>query len=83
MAPRITITESDVLAAIVAVSEAPEDARTMVEIAAASGWSRGKVRQDMEKLNREGRVLVHRVVRRKLDGGTQIVPAYTLAPSKK
>lgn len=80
MATRITLTESDVLAALVAVSEAPDDARTMIEIAAATGFSRGKVRQDLERLANDGRLLVHRVVRRKIDGNTQIVPAYTIRP---
>lgn len=79
----IVITEAEILAELVKVSAAPEDAMTMVEIADATGYSRGKVRQDLAKIHRAGRLLVHRVVRRKMDGGSQIVPAYTVAPKKK
>lgn len=83
MAPRIVLTESDVLAALVKVSAAPEDARTMVELADATGFSRAKVRNDLAKLHRQGQLLAHRVVRRKMDGNAQIVPAYTIAPKKR
>lgn len=79
----ISITEAEILEEIIGASQAPEDAMTMQEIADAAKCSRGKVRQDLARLHREGRLLVHRVVRRKMDGNHQIVPAYTLAKAHK
>lgn len=76
------ITQAEILEEIIGASEAPDDAMTMIEIAEAAKCSRGKVRQHLERLNRAGRLLVHRVVRRKMDGVCQIVPAYTLAPKR-
>ena len=78
-----TITYAEILDALQQAGTAPADAMTMTELADATGFCRGKVRQDLGKLQREGRLLVHRVRRQKLDGNTQVVPAYTIAPKGK
>jgi hypothetical protein len=78
----ISITQAEILEEIIGASQAPEDAMTMEEIADAARCSRAKVRNDIAKLSRVGRILVHRVVRRKVDGNSQIVPAYTIAPKR-
>ncbi len=82
MAPLI-ITESEILAELEKLGTAPDDARTMLELSDATGYSRSKVQQDLGKLHRAGRLVVHRVVRRKLDGKSQIVPAYTVTAGRK
>lgn len=79
----IHVTQAEIIAELEQVGTAPTDARTTQELAEATGFSRAKVQQDLGKLHRAGRLLVHRVVRRKLDGKSQIVPAYTIAPKKK
>jgi hypothetical protein len=83
--PRVasSITIAEILEEIVGASHAPDDAMTMQEIAAAARCSRGKAVKEVTRLAREGRIIVHRVVRRKLDGNSQPVPAYTLAPKAK
>jgi hypothetical protein len=80
---RVILTESDVLAELARVGPAPEDARTMLELADATGYSRAKVQQEIGRLHRAGRVVVHRVTRQRLDGNFQVVPAYTIRPKAK
>jgi hypothetical protein len=79
----IQITESDILAELARLGTAPSDAMTIMELVDATGFSRGKVQQDLGKLHRAGRILVHRVKRQRLDGQMTTVPAYTVTKGKK
>lgn len=83
MAPRVT--ESELLDALAkaAGGSAPEDARTMQELADAAGCSRRKVQDTLRMFQTQGRLRVHRVRRTRLDGVVQPVPAYTILPAKR
>lgn len=78
----IRISEAEILEEIIGASQAPEDAMTVQEIATQKRCSRDTVLKELKRLELEGRLRVHRVVRRKMDGNSQIVPAYTLAPKR-
>lgn len=78
----MSITESELLDALAqaVAGNAPEDARTVPEMSAESGVSVTRVRKALHLLNAQGRLNVHRVVRRALDGRAGTVAAYTIAP---
>lgn len=78
----IRVTEADLLAALETASDAPEDARTVLEIREATGIGEKRLRRAMTALRDEGRLMLHKVVRRALDGKAIMVPAYTIAPKK-
>lgn len=80
--PSVTITAEDILNALVTASTAPEDARTMSEIRQETGIGEKRLRAALVTIRDEGRLQVHRVVRRDLSGKPQQVPAYTIAPKK-
>lgn len=79
----ITITEADILDALVTASIAPEDARTVPELHRETGVSEKRIRQALAAIQAEGRLAVHRVVRKALDGRAAVVSAYTVAPKKR
>lgn len=79
----VTITEGDLLDALVTASAAPEDARTVAEIQQTTGIGEKRLRRAMLALQSDGRLQVHRVVRRSLDGRAVLVPAYTVTPKRK
>jgi DNA-binding IclR family transcriptional regulator len=74
------MTEAELLEALALASTAPEDARTVAEMAEASGISKDRVRQALGTLQRRGRLVVHRVRRLDISGHPQLVPAYTIRP---
>jgi hypothetical protein len=81
----ITITESELLAALAdaAGSEegAPEEAKTSQEIAASSGVSHTRVMKGLRELHQQGRLVSHRVRRQGIDGRNALVTAYTISPA--
>lgn len=83
MASVACITEAELLDALAtaATGSAPEDARTVSEMAAATGIHERRIRVALRVLTAEGRVGVHTVTRRALDGRMSRVPAYTVAPA--
>ena len=77
-----TITESEVLEALAeaARADAPEGARTADELAAAAGVSIMLTRRALRKLQADGRLVVARARRTRLDGQGYSVPVYTVRP---
>lgn len=83
MAARVEqITEAEVLAALAAAApgNGPEEARTQTEIAKASGVGVKKVREAMQILKAQGRLMTHRVTRTRLDDTTYPCSAFTILP---
>jgi prolyl-tRNA editing enzyme YbaK/EbsC (Cys-tRNA(Pro) deacylase) len=82
---RVTVTESELIDALSAAinSQAPEDARTVHQLARASGVPESRVVKTLRALHEEGRVIAHRVPYTALDGRKTTVPAYTILPAKK
>ena len=82
---RIVITQSDLLDALAAAStgSAPEDARTLTELAAEAGISKERARKGLHALQLQRRLVVHRVPRLDLAGRAALLPAYTILPAKK
>lgn len=82
---RLAITEAELAAALSAAirSEAPEDARTVVQLAAAAGVVASRVVKTLHALHAEGRIVAHRVPHVAIDGRRCTVPAYTILPAKK
>ena len=77
----IRITEAELLEAIASsVRGGPEEAKTMQELMADYNLPREKVRSALLQHNREGRLRVHVVARRAIDGHLRKVPGYTIAP---
>ena len=79
------ITEAEILEAVANAyhGTADEDARTVPELAADNGVSRDRVRRALQAMAAAGRLNVHKVCRRGLDGRHSIVSAYTVTPAKK
>jgi hypothetical protein len=77
------ITETELLDALAqaVVGNGPADARTSAEIRQATGLSEKRVVGALHVLANQGRLQVHRVARRALDGRTIVVPAYTITPA--
>ena len=82
-----SITEVELLEALAAAvpGNGPTEARTVQEMAVDNGFTMPRVRRALAQFDRAGRLQVHHVVRRRIDGRPQIVPAYTIAspPSSK
>lgn len=77
----IRISEAELLDAIAAsVNGGPSDAKTIQELMAEYGMPREKVRAALVQHNRDGRLRVHSVARRAIDGHLRKVPGYTIAP---
>ena len=85
MAAVARITESEILEELAkhAAGDAPEDAKTKNELAVAAGVSAQTVVNKLRLFKMQGRLRVHRVMREKIDGNMQPVPAYTILPAKK
>lgn len=79
------ITESEILDALQSAQRGtgPEDARTVVELAAETKLTRKAVNVAMRRLDAEDRLTVHQVLRRGFDGRMRPVPAYTILPPVK
>jgi hypothetical protein len=81
--PSVTISQQELLDALAAATQAPEDAMTAEEIAAFANCSTGKVHQCLKAFARDGRLQLHQTIRRRIDGRAQKVPAYSIVPAKK
>lgn len=81
----LRITEAEIMDALAAAAQgsAPEDARTIAELADAAGLSIVSTRQALRSLQRAGRLQVHRVRRPAIDGRMANVGAFTILPAKK
>jgi DNA-binding transcriptional regulator PaaX len=81
------ITESEILDALALAAqergEGAKDARTAKELCEATGKSQLAVRQALQRLKKEGRLVVHWVPRELLDGRVRAIVAYTILPAKK
>jgi hypothetical protein len=79
----LRITEAEILEALVTASTAPDDARTVPEMSRETGVSEDRLRRALRAIADEGRLQVHRVVRRAIDGRAAAVAAYTVTPRKR
>jgi len=77
------ITESELLEALASASTAPDDARTVQEMVAATGYGEDKIRRALKVFHASGRLVPHRVRRVAIDGRNGIVSAYTILPPPK
>jgi hypothetical protein len=82
MDTRVSVTESELLDALALTvpGDGPEDARTVAEMVQATGIYIRRIRHALARLQQEGRLTVHQVVRRDLAGRRSVVPAYTITP---
>lgn len=78
----ISITENELLDALAAAvgDKGPEEAQTQEEIARTTNINVKRVRLAMKELQSQGRLVVHRVMRARLDGVLVPVTAYTIKP---
>lgn len=78
------ISVNEILEALAAASEcnAPEGAKTIVELTEESKLCRRTVTSALRALHREGRLAAHQVMRVAMDGKNRPVPAYTILPKK-
>lgn len=81
----VKITQAELLEAIADASRgtAPKDARTVAELCEETGRRRERVREALQKLNAQGRLIVHRVEREDISGRRMQTPAYTVLPAKR
>lgn len=77
----MTITEAEILEALALVGNAPDDARTVQEMVAATGYDERKIRRALQVFHAAGRLTAHRVHRAAIDGRNSVVAAYTIAPA--
>lgn len=81
---RIEVSEADLLAAL---SESqrpgPESARSVADMAEATGVSVGMVRKALQRLQRDGRLTVHLARRPSIAGAFRAVPVYTITKKKR
>lgn len=84
MAP-IVITEADLLDALAAAApgRGPTAAKTVMEMSWEMERHERTVRQALARLKRDGRLVLHSVIREGLDGRNCRVTAYTILPKKK
>ena len=78
---RVTVTQSELIAALQAAMEQPDDpegAVTTAELAEQLGWHVVKVRDELGKLDRAGRLECVKVIRRDITGRVGNRPAYRL-----
>lgn len=80
---RISITEADLLDALATASTAPEDARTVQQMAAEMGLSAWRVQSCLRALHAQGRLVMYKVPHVGIDGRRGKVPAYTIRPKAK
>lgn len=79
MAP-IVITENELVQALTTANAAPEEARTVGELATLTGWGRAKVAEAIGRLAMQDRIGVHRKKAPGIDGRNISRPAYTILP---
>ena len=84
MTTRIAITEAEILdaLAIAIKGDAPNDAKTTREMCQETGLKPARVVKALHAFESEGRLVVHQVLRRSLDGKMKPCAAYTIAPKK-
>ena len=78
---RVSVTQGELIAALQAAMEQPDDpagAITSAELAAQLGWHIVKVRDELGKLDRAGRLECVKVTRRDITGRVGNRPAYRL-----
>lgn len=79
---RVTITQGELIAALQAAMEQPDDdpegAVTAAELAEQLDWHVVKVRDELGKLDRAGRLECVKVIRRDITGRVGNRPAYRL-----
>lgn len=83
MAPRVSVTESDLLDALAAsqVSDAPKHARSAAEMADETGVAITTVNKALRALHRTGRVQSFMVRRPAVDGKMRPIPVYVIRPA--
>jgi DNA-binding transcriptional regulator PaaX len=75
----VNVTTDDLMDALrAAMGDGTGDGRTVQEICEASGWGATKVRAELGRLHRAGRLEVVRVKRADLTGRMQSLPAYRM-----
>lgn len=81
----IAITESELLDALAAAvpSKGPDDAKTLKEIAQASGLDERKVRVALQQLQAQGRLQTHRIQRERLNGHPMTYVGFTILPQQR
>jgi hypothetical protein len=77
------ITQNELLDALAQANAAPAEARTVVELAKLTGWTKDRIKDAIGKLAMQDRIDVHRVKRTAIDGKATSVPAYTIKPAPK
>lgn len=82
MAAVNSITEAEILDAIAATARGsgPKEARTLTEIAEASGMGDKRVRRALKQLKAQGRLVRHVVMRPRLDDTLFPCSAFTIKP---
>lgn len=79
----IVITENELVQAISVANAAPNEARTVTELAELTGWRREKVQAAIGRLAMQNRIAVHRKHIPGIDGRNISRPAYTILPPPK
>jgi hypothetical protein len=79
----IRITEAEIIDALAsaAAGAMPDDAQTVQDLIATTGYSGERVRMALHAMRAQGRLVVHRVARAGIDGRAAKVPAYTILPA--
>ena len=79
----MSITEAELIDALSSAmrSDAPEDARTVRQLADLAGVPESRIAKILRTLNAQGRVTPHRVPHVGVDGRRMTVPAYTIRPA--
>lgn len=87
MATRVSVTESELIAAVREAAampdDAPADAMTVAEMQTALGLSAQGVRRALDKLRAAGRLAAYRVRRVDVSGRGMIVNAYVIKSQPK
>jgi hypothetical protein len=81
----IAITEGELLDALAHAmpGKGPDDAKTLREIAQASGLDERKVRTALQQLQVQGRLQTHKIQRARLNGHPMTYTGFTILPAKK
>lgn len=78
----MAITEAELLEALASSTKLTGDGQTMKEIVRATGLKEPRIRKALLACHEQGRLIVHRVMRSRLDGAASVVPAYVVLPAK-
>ena len=78
---RLVVTEADLLEALASASDAPEDARTVQQMADETGLHAWRIQKALRALHAQGRLQAHRVPHVGIDGRRGMIPAYTIRPA--